>query len=474
MQTAQFIHPALPRAGLAARQRRRGMTAMLAMLFLVLFSALAVGFYAAVTMASQVSGNDQRVSQAYLAAESGMDFMRFQLARVSIPPGTPQSEILTELEKDLKEQLHGTANFAGKEVKKTGNVIQVPANLSDFIVTSADRTMGFRATITDWAGEIVVKVEGRYGNTAGIGRAFQMDFTRASKPTTVFDFAVASKGKVAIQKGTVTGPPGNELLASIMSGKESAPAIAMSGGTVGGNLTVVGPGLASITGGKVRDSTNAAYILSNYVKKSDEKPEFPVVDTTVFKAYATNTYTSGTTLKNVRIPAGTNPKFTGGATIQGILYVESPNTIDFRGNVQMQGMIVFENKGTPANNVIDMRGNFSHLPLPNGAEFDALRSISGIAVMAPTTSMVISGSVDSVLKGNVILGQFRNGGSADWTIDQGTLMTLDEPAAGTETTLFNGKTVKFLSTGTNNQPTTGLVYSSYFKPKPVSYQEVTP
>jgi hypothetical protein len=450
------------------------MTALLAMLFLVLFSALAVGFYSAVTMASQVSSNDQRVAQAYLAAESGMDFMRYQLARVSIPPGTPQANILAELEKDLKEQLHGTYNFLGKEIKMTGNVIQIPANPSQFVTTSADGITGFRATITDWAGEIVVKIEGRYGNTAGVGRAFQMDFTRASKPTTVFDFAVASKGKIAMQKGTVSGPPGNELLASVMSGKETAPAIAMSGGTITGNLTVVGPGLASVTGGTVRGSSNAAYIQANYVKQTPDKPEFPVVDTTVFKAYATNTYTSGSILKNVRIPAGTNPKFTGGSTIQGILYIESPNTVEFRGHTQMQGMIVFENAGTPATNVIDMRGNFSHLPLPNGAEFDSLRSISGIAVMAPTTSMVISGSVDSLLKGNVILGQFRNGGSADWTIDQGTLMTLDEPAAGTETTVFNGKTVKFLSTGANNQPTTGLVYSSYFKPKPISYQEVSP
>lgn len=478
MSTAPLVHPAFSRARRVAG-RRRGMTAMLAMLFLVLFSALAVGFYAAVTTASQVSSNDQRVAQAYLAAESGMDFMRYQLARVSIPPGTAQSDVLMELERDLKELLNDTPNFAGKDVRMTGNVIQVPADTSQFIATSGDGSSGFRATITDWAGEIVVKIQGRYGNTANVGRAFQVDFTRASKPTTVFDYAVAAKGRVSMMKGTVTGPPGNIPLGSIMSGKKTVPAISMTGGTVGGDLTVMDDGLASVTGGKVRDSTNPAYIMANYVKKTDSEPDFPTVDTTVFEPYATNVnatkeYSSGTALKNTRIPAGTNPTFSGSATIQGILFVESPNIVTFSGDTQLQGMLVFENAGTSAVNLINVSGNFTHKPLPNGAEFDSLRSISGIAILAPTTKLTITGSTDSILKGNVIVGQFRNGGSADVTIDQGTLMTMDEPAAGTETTVFNGKTVRFMSTGANNQPTAGLIYATYFKPKPISYQEVSP
>ena len=479
MLTAPMVQPVFSAAAHAARRGRRGITAMLAMLFLVLFSALAVGFYAAVTTSAQVSNNDQRVAQAYLAAETGMDFMRYQLARVSIPPGTAQADVLTELEIDLRAQLNDTPNFAGKEVRKTGNVIQVPANPAHFIVTSADGSSGFRATITDWAGEIVVKIQGRHGKTANVGRAFQMDFTRASKPTTVFDYAVAAKGRVSMVKGTVTGPPGNIALGSIMSGKKTAPAISMSGGTVGGDLTVVAAGLASVTGGKVRDSTNPAYIMANYVKVTDSEPDFPTVDTTVFEPYATNVnattaYSSGTVLKNTRIPAGTNPVFSGSATIQGILFVESPNTVTISGDTQLQGMLIFQNAGSTANNLINVSGNFTHKPLPNGLEFDSLRSISGIAILAPTAKLTITGSTDSILKGNVILGQFRNNGSADVTIDQGTLMTMDEPPAGTETTVFNGKTVRFMSTGANNQPTAGLIYATYFKPKPISYQEVSP
>jgi type II secretory pathway component PulK len=69
-------------------RRHRGITSLLAMLFVTLFAALAVGFYASVTTAVQVSYNDQRGTLALTAADSGMDFMRYQLANVWIPPNT--------------------------------------------------------------------------------------------------------------------------------------------------------------------------------------------------------------------------------------------------------------------------------------------------------------------------------------------------------------------------------------------------
>jgi hypothetical protein len=461
------LHP-----GLAFRRGRRGVTAVLAMLFLIVFGALALGFYAAVTTASQVSSNDERVAHAYLAAESGMDFLRYQLAQVSIPPGTSPSNVMNELYGDLQTQLNSTPNFTGKPIARSGNTILIPGDASQKVNTSADGITGFRATITEASGQILVKMEGRYGD-AGFGRAFTMNFTRADHPTTVFDFAVASKGKVLMQKGTIGGvtPSSTDTIATVMSGKKTSPAISVTGGTIGGDLSIVASGLASVTGGTVHGSSSPAYILANYTKVLKDAPDFPVADTSALKPYATSVYSGGSTLKNVRIPAGTNPKFTGGAVIQGILYIESPNTIDFRGHVQVQGMIVFEGVGTPATNVIDMRGNFSHGPLPTGSEFDSLRTIKGISVLAPTASMVISGSVDSVLNGNVILGKFNNGGSADWTIEQGTLLTLDETG---DSTVFNGKTVKFKSTGSTNVPTKGLIYATYFRPDPVSYKEVSP
>src|SRR5262245_53138548 len=89
-------------------KNRRGAAAMLAMLFLILFATLAVGFYASTDTAVQVSANDLRISRSLLAADSGMDLVRYQLERVTIPPGTPSANVVDELYEDLVTSLEGT------------------------------------------------------------------------------------------------------------------------------------------------------------------------------------------------------------------------------------------------------------------------------------------------------------------------------------------------------------------------------
>src|SRR5437868_1815352 len=96
--------------------RRQGFAAVLSMLFLVLFSTLALGFYATTSSTVQISANDQHVALAQQAAETGMDFMRYQLAHVAIAPGTPASGVMTELYNDLSANLNGTRNLASDSV----------------------------------------------------------------------------------------------------------------------------------------------------------------------------------------------------------------------------------------------------------------------------------------------------------------------------------------------------------------------
>src|SRR5205823_2385566 len=73
---------------------RRGMTALLAMLYLTLIASLAVGFYASTNSAVMVSENEKRTNLAQMSCESGMDFMNFHLAQLTIPHGgTAQSRM---------------------------------------------------------------------------------------------------------------------------------------------------------------------------------------------------------------------------------------------------------------------------------------------------------------------------------------------------------------------------------------------
>ena len=135
----------------------------------------------------------------------------------------------------------------------------------------------------------------------------------------------------------------------------------------------------------------------------------------------------------------------------------------------MQGFIVFEDAGSSTVNKIDARGNFTYGNLPAGAEFDTLRTITGISMLAPKASLIMSGSVDSQIRGNMILGNFRNAGSADVQIEKGSIVTFD---TAVDSAVFNGKTVKFASTGLSNPPSAGVNYSSRFLPAKGSYLEL--
>src|SRR5258706_10045625 len=95
------------------QRKRKGITSVLAMMYLVLFSCLALGFYAHVTTAVQVSSNEMHAKRAMLSAESGMDFMRYLLGNVDIPSSTPPDQIWPMLCTQIKQQLDGTANVHG-------------------------------------------------------------------------------------------------------------------------------------------------------------------------------------------------------------------------------------------------------------------------------------------------------------------------------------------------------------------------
>ena len=452
------------------KTQRHGVTALLAMIFLVLFATLAVGFYASITQTTVIATNEKNGTISLTAAESGMDFVRYQLALIKVPPMVPVDQTFDYLASHLQDALEASPNLGGRRVAISSTGVSIPASPDQYIQLDNSGS-AFHATLEKVGANVRVKTTGRFISAVASDRAVQMDYQRTQVNTTIYNYAVAAQGGVIMQKGSVGASGGAPAsIASVMSAKGSAPAIRVNGGTIGGDLSVISNGFASVTGGSVGGSTIVPDIIARHTHVIDP-PDFPYVDTNYFKQYAVNTYSDGSILKNMRIPANTNPKFTGGATIQGILYIESPNTVEFRGDVNLAGFIVFENKNTSSVNIIDMRGNFSQTPLPLDSDFDNLRGISGISVLAPTTRMVISGSVDSYLLGNVILGTFSNGASADWTIDKGSVVAMDQYS---DAAVFNGKTVKFTATGQYNMPSAGLRYSSYFKPQGSTYDEVKP
>src|SRR5687768_1235128 len=119
------------------------------MLYLMIFSTLALGFYTAVTTSAQVAHNDERAMGAQVAAESGLQFLRFHLSQVQFPSNTPPEQIFQKVYDSLSAQTLLSPNMGGHTVAKAGNTIYFPASATDYYIPVGDTGAGFRATLTD-------------------------------------------------------------------------------------------------------------------------------------------------------------------------------------------------------------------------------------------------------------------------------------------------------------------------------------
>lgn len=446
---------------------RRGAAAVMAMLFLVLFSVLAVGFYSASTMGAQLSRNDRNVADAQLAAESGLGFIRFQLAQVVIPPGTATENMVDELYADLKSQLESTGNFGGSTIVRTGNTLALPT-------IAIENQKAFRAQLSWVDPNLQATITGTHSGPAGaITRVVRNSFRLTSRRSSVFNYGVASRGKVEVKSSvstTLRGTP--DAAASVLSAFGGSPAISTGKGVIEGDLAVVGAkAQVALGGGSVGGSSISSVILSDHVAVV-QPPEFPTLNTDLFKPFAVNTYIAGQPYKNIRIPANANPTFNGGDVISGIMYIESPNRVTFRGNATIQGIIIFEAKGNPLVNVLDFKGNVTPSLMPSTAEFAAVKAASkGLAIGAPTAALAMSGSVDATVEGSIIAYQISLNGSADISLQKGSLISVGPNTTDISTDIA-GKVINFNGTASDNPPTTGIGFSGSFSPDPMTYLEL--
>jgi Tfp pilus assembly protein PilX len=454
------------------RRRRRGSTALLAMVFLVLFGTLAVGMYTTSRVSVDIAANERRGYESQLAAESGLAFFKYEIAQIDIPPNTDTTAIANIIETGLRARLEGKPNLGGRAIVRSGNTIAVPA------VQTGPNARAW-ATITWQDPQLMVTVGGDTaapsapiptGASSAAVRGVQLAFVNEPQHSEVFDYGIAGAGPITVKKSVTTKILANPAgTAGMMSASASAISITTGSGQIDGNLAVVAnKSQISLGGGAINGESDPAKIMAEHVKVIPP-PTFPVGDTSPFKPLAVNTWVAGLPLqKNIRVPAGSNPTFNGGDVVQGILYIESPNNVKFAGDATVQGIIVFEDKNSPVLNSLDFKGNVQASKIPNTSEFDAVRAASvGLSILAPTASVLMSGSVDGTIEGSMIASQVNLGGSADLYFQHGTIVAL-----GSTVMNMSGKIVSFTGNGGDNPPQMGLKFKGIFKPDAKTYREV--
>lgn len=465
--------------------RRRGIASALAMLYLVLFSTLAVGFFAAFTLAVETAYNERGARRALASAESGMEFIRYHLWALNIQHDTPPDELFDRVYDQLGTALNGSANLQGANIARSGDTILIPGDPTKYITINGEGE-SFRITIERSGKELIVSAVGKTAGgvtTSSLGRAVRLRYGIFEKPSSIFDFGVASKSAINMIGNTqILGSPDPASGSVLSTASVDYPLTMGSNCEISGEVSFSNPdawvsaGANAVINNEVGEVNWADNV--NYV----EEPDFPVVDTSDFLPFATTTISSstptGTSFVNILIPPNTNPTFAANTTILGVMYVQGPNKVKFAGSSTITGVIVAENDSAgswSSNNVIDFQGTVdaqgvSALP-DNDARFTELKDMGGAFILAENFSVNFGGTSagSTGINGSIVASSVNFSGTAD-AIVEGSVINL-EPSSSV---IFKGtSSVTIQSSGTRSQPY-GLYFGSRYIPLPGSYEEVAP
>lgn len=398
-----------------ACQKRRASALIVSMMFVLIFSALAIGMMTMSGTNVQLASNHHNINTAFVAAQSGQDVIRYWLSRVlfssSTPPASYFSTIVSELKNDLIA--NGVTNVSVQNDGSIGTVM---------LDSTTGQNFDARIQITSQPTILQTRVTGHSGD---ITRTITVLFNIQPYVFPIFNFGLATKGPLNF--------PGNPTITAVNAAWEadvfvesaSNPmAVLVSGNTnFDGNINIGNPAAnVDFQGDVLIAGDHGQTAIDNHVSIGMDSPEFPVPDVDRFRAYATGPVVDGSTdlskgmtLTNATIKAGTNPVFQGTVTVQEVLFIESPNKVTFGRNVALQGVMVADGdviNPDPASRRIDILGNFASQPYPNDPQFDAIRNEIGTSIIAPGFFMTFGGNF-STLEGVVAVSGVHFSGNVN-------------------------------------------------------------
>ena len=406
------------------RAARRGIALLLTMIFLALFACLAVAIVTASDSNLTIARNRIESGQAAAFAETGIQMIRQSIGGVIVPITHNAADVHNAIVTQLRTFFTGSHMLTPANINAGAGGVTVPT----FTVARPDgRTGTISLNILSSGGAqdattISVRSVAVFG---GACRTVTYNMTVQRGRNVFLDYGIASKGVIQMQGNPSIHGANNASEGSILSSTYSTTNAIQLGGSssVSGNASVCNPN-GQIVGGS---SIQGQKIIGA------PEPDWPVVDITPFTPYATNVYSGGSNLTNVRIPPNTNPSFKGNTIITGVLYIQSPNVVEFKKDVTVVGCIVCEPPAVNNLNAnqIQFKANVNATGvenLPAGSQFDGLRDLKGSFLLAP--GFYISNWANSVLNvqgGCIVASAFGFGGGPNTRIKGGILNLSDNP-----------------------------------------------
>ena len=451
-------------------RHRRGIVYLAALVLLTLFASLAVAFAAFSDMNFQKSDNHRWTTEAHMAAESGLSYMRQQIKDIRLPGNTDESTFAANFAPELSNRLNGTANMGGLTVSSSGSKVNVP------LIRCGQQSF---VSSFSWAGPNLVRMDITGTARDAVSRRVGMNLAMELKRSAAFDYGLASRGRISISGSSRIVGVNYMSEASVLSTTlQSGEAVAVGGSAiVSGDLSTTGnPASISITGSPTIAGSTDPAVIAQHCHFGVEAPQFPQYDVTPLAALATNvvtksTNTSGSDMvfENIRIAANTNPVFSSNVTINGIVYVEAPNTVKFEGKATVNGLVVTQPSNQPIETCqLNFAGGveaFSVETLPNLPQFAAVKQQTGTFVLAPGFGVTFAGHF-SAINGTIAADQLTFTGTAEGQIKGSVIGLKDLP------TNINGNVDIFVDRTNADPDPAGFIMPAALVPQPDTYREV--
>ena len=280
------------------------------------------------------------------------------------------------------------------------------------------------------------------GVAEGAEAEVRVIYTFGVRSSTIFDYGIATKGPLQIMGNILLGGTNIAVEANVyIESENNNNALTIIGNVqIAGEVYIVNPdAVVTLQGGQAGIGGETGQdAIDNHVEVGVPCTDFPVPNTSHFEQYVTGDtidsdtdVDSGGTYENVRITAGTNPIFSGDVTINGIMFIETPNVVIFSGGCDINGLIIGDgdmNDNSGDNQLIFLGnvGSTSVTELPADSQFDGLREETGTFLMVPGFVASLGGSFDT-LHGAIAANGITFFGNAGGTIAGSVLNYSDEP-----------------------------------------------
>ncbi|MHC4314076.1 MAG: hypothetical protein ACYSW3_16600, partial [Planctomycetota bacterium] len=253
------------------------------------------------------------------------------------------------------------------------------------------------------------------------------NWLRTSHGKSIFDFGVATKGPLHMA-GNIELHGVNVSIESdvyIVSENSNLALEMIGNSSITGDVFITNPdATVDLQGDLFSIGGETGEAALDHVHTGVDPIAFPILNPSYFEHYVVEDINlAETTFTNVRIPPNTNPSFDGGVTMNGVVFIETPNLVAFTGHVSITGIIVGDGdvNDDSGTNRIDFLSTVNSNPvtaLPAG--FGELRDETGTFLMAPGFNLSFIGDFETI-NGAIAANGITFTGNAGGTIEGSVL-----------------------------------------------------